>query len=155
MREWPQIDFGDNGDVDVEEIMRKIRAHIAERKLAGGDERSPVPRFQGGFSLDLYDHLFEAIGEKEGAYATLNVTQSPIPIFGRMLDALRRKVHELVVFYVNQGATRQVLFNDHLVRAVSTLVEELEKAVVERAEVEELQEKVASYESRLRALENA
>ena len=154
MSEWPQIDIGDNGDVDVEEIMRKIKAHIAQRKLVGDDEGSTGPRFQGGFSHVVYDHLFEAIGEKEGAYTTLNVTRSPIPIFGRMLDIVRRKVHELVVFYVNQGATRQVAFNDHLVRAVSALVEELEKVVVDRAEMEELRERVTSSESRLKALEN-
>lgn len=155
MSDWSQIDVGDGTEVDVEDIMRRIRAYIARRKLMGGDEESgTAPRFRGGFSPILYDHLFTAIGEKEGAYATLNVTQSPIPLFGRLLDTVRRKVHELVVFYVNQSAARQVAFNDHLVRAFGALVEELEKGVVGRDEMGALRERVASAESRLEALEN-
>lgn len=152
MSDWLQID--EDGEIDVEEIMRQIRAHIARRRLMGDEEDwGPAPRFQRHFSQTLYDELFEAIRESDKTYATLHITQSSLPIVGRIVDVLRRKVHELVVFYVNQKATRQTAFNNHIARAFSALVEELESNGVTRVEIEVLRERVEALKARLDALE--
>jgi hypothetical protein len=151
MSEWLQID--EEGEIDVEEIMRKIKAHIAQRRLMEEGGQAVTPHLQGRFAQALYDELSEAIQEKDKAYATLQVTRSPLPVVGWIVDTLRRKVHELVVFYINQGAARQIAFNDHIVRAFSALIEELEHSEGTRAEIEALQKQVEALQARVDTLE--
>lgn len=127
MSDWLQID--EEGEVDVEEIMRQIKAHIAQRKVAreeGGDW-STLPRLEGRFSRAVYDELAQAMRENDRVYAALLLTPSRLPVVGRMVDALRRKAHGLVIFYVNQVVDRQVAFNHHIIRAFTALLEDLER----------------------------
>ena len=155
MPDWLQIDK--DAEIDVEEIMHQIRAHVAQRRLIGEQEGDQLMalRFRGCFTQALYDELFEAIRENDRTYVTPRVTQSSLPVLGRIIDALRRKVHELVVFYVNRGVSRQAAFNNHIVRAFSTLVAELEKNDTTKTEIEALQEQVESLQARLDALEGS
>ena len=157
MSDWLQIDIDEDAEIDVEEIMRKIRAHIAQRRLVGEQEGGQVMtlRFRGCFTRVLYDELFEAIRENDRTYVPLCITQSSLPVLGRIIDALRRRVHELVVFYVNRGASRQAAFNNHIVRALGTLIAELEKDYTTKTELEHLQEQVESLKARLDALEGS
>ncbi len=116
--------------LDVEEIMRRIRAHIAQRRQAeGAEDVSPnMPRFAGRFSQKLYDELAQAHEASDKVVVSLYVTPSRLPVVGPVIAAFRRQLHQLVVFYINQMAARQVAFNVHMVAALRALVEELEHA---------------------------
>jgi hypothetical protein len=54
------------------------------------------------------------------------VTENNIPLVGSLVAKLRTKLHELVLFYVNQLATQQIQFNTHILQAVGMLAQELE-----------------------------
>jgi len=153
MDDWLPID--ENAEINVEDIMHKIRAYIAERRLQGEpvDGLVTPSRFKGRFNSTLYDELFAAIREKDGVAVSLHVTPSSIPVVGGLVETLRRKAHELVVYYLNQGAMRQVTFNNHTVRAFSALVEELENDLPTQAEVAELKQEIESLKTRLDSVE--
>ncbi|MEZ4517899.1 MAG: hypothetical protein R3C44_14140 [Chloroflexota bacterium] len=55
------------------------------------------------------------------------VSKSSVPLVGPIMDWLRSKIHELVVFYVNQSATRQVSASNHLLKALSLMAQEMEE----------------------------
>jgi hypothetical protein len=48
------------------------------------------------------------------------------PLVGPLLERLRRTVHQLVLFYVNQVAAQQREVNAHLLQALSLLAKEME-----------------------------
>lgn len=145
MTDWLQID--EDGEISVEEIMRQIKAHIAQQKVRALGMNVV---FEGTFSQSMYDELIEASEKNENPYVELQVTSTPIPVLGRLIDRLRRSLHELVLFYTNQGVTRQVALNKHLLAAFATLVRDLEKRESQhRADVAALEAKVARLEARL------
>jgi hypothetical protein len=115
-------------DVEVEQIMQEIRTHILAKKAAGteaGDFVIPA----GGERLpkEFYDHLYHAALAYDQIGVKLNVTQVNVPLFGRMIEWARTKVHQLVLFYVNQLAVQQTKYNYHLLQAVSLLSQEVEQ----------------------------
>ncbi len=118
--------------VDVEAIMREIRAEIRAKKgmlTPGGEPIVPT----GGHRLppEFYDHLYQAALTHNEVGVKMNVTPVNIPIFGPVITWLRGKLHELVLFYVNQVAAQQMRVNTHLLHAVSLLSQELEKTADE------------------------
>lgn len=135
-------------DIDVEEIMAKIRAHIAERRLDDKTtSRSSDVRFEGRFSRTVYEELFAAIRKNNQIEVPLNVTKTEIPVIGPLIDAVRRKLHWLVLFYLNNSAARQAAVNQHLVRSLSALIEDLEQNMITQDEFEYLKEKVEALEN--------
>ena len=154
MSDWLQID--EDGEIDIEEIMHQIRAHIAARRLSGDQSVVEVRRLAGDhFSSALYDHLYQAIQASDQVTVGLSVVPSRVPLIGPLLDVLRTKMHELVIFYVNRLAGQQVAFNGHIARAFSALVEELERNEATRTEIEALQEEVRALKDQLKASETA
>lgn len=149
MTDWLQID--EDGEISVEEIMRQIKAHIAQQKVqALGMDVA----FEGTFSQLMYDELIEASEENENPYVELQVTSTLIPVLGRLIDRLRRSVHELVLFYMHQGTSRQVALNKHLLTAFAALVRDLEKRESQhQADVAALKAEIAQLEARLAASE--
>ena len=149
MADWLQID-ADN-EVSVEEIMRQIKAHIAQQKVQalGMDVV-----FEGTFSQSMYDELIAASEENENPYVELQVTSTSIPVLGRLIDRFRRSLHELVLFYMHQSTSRQVALNKHLLIAFATLVRDLEKQETQQqAEIAALKANIAQLEERLAASE--
>jgi hypothetical protein len=57
-----------------------------------------------------------------------------------LVQRLRAALHELVLFYVNRAAARQVRFNEQTARALTALVRDLE------AEVRDLRARLAKLE---------
>ena len=145
MTDWLQID--EDGEISVEEIMRQIKAHIAQQKVkALGLDMV----FEGRFSQSLYDELIEATQENENPYVELQVTSTPVPVLGWLIDRLRRSLHELVLFYTNQSVSRQAAVNEHLLTALATLVRDLEKSESQhKAEVTALRAEIVRLEDRL------
>ena len=118
-----------DGEIDVEEIMQQIRARI----LA---QQSTLPRYAETlvdvsgkrFSPEFYEHLYQANLAHNQVGVDLHVTPVPLPIVGPLLATLRRKLHELVLFYVNQVTAQQRQVNAHLLQALSLLAQELDES---------------------------
>ena len=122
-------------DLDAEAIMREIRARIrarrAEAKARGVDFEAyadglyPVPP-DALFSRDLYEAVrYVGLGwDKVGVEMAL--TESRLPLIGGLIQRLRAALHELILFYVNRQAARQVRFNEQMARALTVLVRDLE-----------------------------
>jgi hypothetical protein len=76
------------------------------------------------------------------------LTETHVPVIGRLPAAARlahrarQALHELVLFYVNRQAARQVRFNDHSAHAMAALVRDLE------AEVRDLRARLAALEAK-------
>jgi hypothetical protein len=115
-------------NVDIEGIMREVRAEVLAKKSAR-IKNSPLASGVGGrrFSPAFYDHLYQAGLTFDVSTVELHVTKIPIPIIGSIVEKLRQKFHELVLFYVNKLAAEQAEVNEHLLSAVSILSQELEQ----------------------------
>ncbi|MCI0396041.1 MAG: hypothetical protein L0332_19460 [Chloroflexi bacterium] len=117
--------------VDIEAIMEEIRAEILAKKLAIPLQNSNLvsarPAGERQLPAEFYDHLYQAGLLFDAAQVKLKVTKNPWPIAGPLLQKLRQKFHELVIFYVNQLGIEQARYNAHLFQAVTILGQELEK----------------------------
>jgi len=127
-------------DLDAEAIMREIRTRIrarrAEAKARGLDFEAyadglyPLPP-DALFSRDLYEAVrYVGLGwDKVGVEMTL--TESRLPLVGGLVQRLRAALHELVLFYVNRLAARQIRLNEQTARALTILVRDLEAEIVD------------------------
>lgn len=127
--------------VDIETIMQEIRRQILAdraRQTPGGQAIVPV----AGKRLppEFYEHLYQAELAHDQIGVKMLVTPVNIPVVGKLIEALRRKVHELVLFYVNQVADQQIAVNRHLLHALSILSRELEAEAAEAAEADDAAE---------------
>ncbi len=108
-------------ELNVEAIMQEIRQQI----LAEKGENLPV---QGKkLPPEFYEHLYEAGLIYDQLPVKIHVTKVNIPVFGRLIEWLRGKLHQLVVYYVNQVAMEQVKVNQHLIEAISALGRAMEE----------------------------
>ena len=117
----------DKPEVDIETIMRDVRAEVLAKKSAR-IQNSPMASGVGGrrFPPEFYDHLYQAGLTFDVSTVDLHVTRIPIPIIGPIVEKLRQKFHELVLFYVNKLAADQAEVNENLLSAISILSQELE-----------------------------
>ena len=115
-------------DIDIETIMRDVRAEVLAKKSAR-IQNSPLAAGVGGrrFPAEFYDHLYQAGMIFDVSTVELEVTRIPIPIIGPIIERLRQKFHELVLFYVNRLAAEQAEVNENLLSAISILSQELEQ----------------------------
>ncbi len=121
-------DERDPAEVNIEEIMQEIRQQIlAEKEALRPTREAPIPVSGERLPPAFYEHLYQAGLAYDEIDVKLYVTKSNIPLIGPLLDKLRYKAHELVLFYVNQMATEQMSFNEHILRAVGLLAQDLEK----------------------------
>jgi hypothetical protein len=138
-------------DLDSEAIMQQIRARIrarrAESKARGLDFEAyadglyPLPP-GATLSRDVHEAVrYAALGyDKMGV--ELALTETRLPLVGGLVQRLRFALHELVLFYVNRLAARQIRFNEQTARALVSLVRDLEAEVLDlRARISELEAK--------------
>ena len=117
-----------SAEVNIEEIMQQIRQQILEKRLATApDGRSPIRIAGKHLPADFYEHLYQAGLVYDQIQVPVNVSRIGIPVIGPLLQTIRHKLHELVIFYVNQLAANQIQMNHHLLQALNILAEELEK----------------------------
>lgn len=115
-------------EVNIEEIMQQIRSQILAQKTAGSSN-IPLIKIDGKhLPSEFYEHLYQAGLAYDQIDIQMNLTPISIPIIGPILQNIRQKIHELVLFYVNQVAINQIRVNTHLLRSLSILGEEMEKA---------------------------
>jgi hypothetical protein len=119
---------GQQSEIDIEAIMREVRGEVLAKKSAR-IKNTPLSAGVGGrrFPPDYYDHLYQAGLIFDVSTVELHVTKVPIPIIGPLIEKLRQKFHELVLFYVNKSAAEQAEVNKNLLSALSILSQELEK----------------------------
>lgn len=114
-------------EIDVEEIMQQIRARILAEQANLPQYGETLVDISGKrFSPEFYEHLYRANLAHNEVGVDLHVTRVSIPLLGPLVESLRRKVHELVLFYVNQVTTQQREVNAHLLQALSVLAKDLD-----------------------------
>ena len=73
--------------------------------------------------LKYFEHLNRAANLNNNLQLPVTARSSSVPLVGSLIDRLRLKVHELVVYYVNQQAARQADVNLHLLLMAAALPE--------------------------------
>jgi hypothetical protein len=151
-------------EINVAEIMEEIRRNIRRRQSEARGGKVTFPAFDATVTPDdetteemervLHHHLSQANLHYDKIGVALQFMPRPVPLIGRLWTAFRREAHNLVIFYVNTLAARQITFNDHVLRALNALAQMVmgkSRAEVARleAELRTLQERVAQLEQRL------
>ncbi len=114
-------------EVNIEAIMQEIRQQIiARRAELNPDAASDIVVSGKRFPPEFYEHLYRAQLALEDYNLPVLVSKSSVPIVGPLIEMVRSKLHELVVFYVNQSAARQVAASNHLLKAISLMAQEME-----------------------------
>lgn len=105
--------------VNIEHVMREVRREILERKLPG---QVRLPEAAAGKQRpEYYEELFRAALAQSRNEVDLLVTPTRVPLIGPVVDFVRRRFHELVVFYINRSAMNQAKVNHHILAALSIL----------------------------------
>jgi len=153
-----------NPEINVAEIMEEIRRNIRRRHNEARGGKVTFPTFDAALSpaiepteeLEkvLHHHLNQASLHYNRIGVASQLMPRPVPLVGRLWTAFRREAHNLVIFYVNTLAARQITFNDHALRALNALAQMVRRgsrAEVARleAELQALQERVDQLEQRL------
>jgi hypothetical protein len=110
-------------DVNIEEIMQDIRRQILSKKRIG---KADLPVAGKRFSPAFYEQLYQAGLMQSESGVMLYVTKSSVPFLGSLIDMLRSKFHQLVLFYIDQVVSQQMVVNDHLLQAITLMSQELE-----------------------------
>jgi predicted HicB family RNase H-like nuclease len=157
----------DDPEIDVQEIMARIREGLIEHALDDDVEfptfavtrarRSALSPSKGGdsshFSKELYYQLEQANLNYDQIWVELSLIESRMPLVGRFINRFKRELHRLVVYYANMLGERQVTMNDALVRTLNQLVESLELSDEAAPSIEALQRELADLRARLERLE--
>lgn len=122
-------------EVNIEQIMQQIRQQIiAKRAVVAPGGVSDIIVSGKRFPPEFYEHLYQARMALEESTVPVFVSKSTVPVIGGLIDALRAKFHELVVYYVNQSAARQVTATGHLLKALDLMGRTLEDDAAEAGE---------------------
>jgi len=117
--------------VNIEEIMQEIRRQILSKKRVG---KPTLPVSGERLPPEFYEQLYQASLLQGELGVKLFVSRSEVPLFGPLIDKLRGKLHELVLYYVNQSVAQQAQINDHLLRAITLLSQELDEGIGKNGE---------------------
>jgi len=141
--------------IKVKKIKRRIRENIARRKAAEGAKEVEFPTFEPSSTTyhpeeaDLHSSLQQAKATHANLYVGLYLTKRGPRLLGQPWALLRRKFHELALFYVNILAGKQTLFNTHVVHTLERIV----KALEDRGSQEELENQGREIERLRRRVE--
>jgi hypothetical protein len=143
------IKIDEEGEIDVEAIMKQIKAYVVARKMAAEDGLAEAfSGFNGRLDPDLYEAVYQLTMTYDQIRVPELITETSIPIIGRLWTALRRQFHSLALFYVNQLAAKQIAFNRHLAALASEIVKELERLPT-AAQVTELHQEIEGLRKEL------
>ena len=117
--------------VDIEAIMEEIRMQIRDRRHASMEDDSQI--FDGPLPPEFYEALRKAGEANAQLQPKMVITESTFPLIWPVVQRVRRRFHELVLFYVNQLASKQIQFNSHLIRALSLLAEDVAESQTEES----------------------
>lgn len=140
----------EGNDVDIEAIMQEIRARVRVRRAVAKARGLDWEAYADGLYPLASDAVLSRDLHEAVRYAGLDYDKIPLemvlvdtrlPLAGRLVQRVRSALHELVLFYVNRLAARQVRFNEQTARALALLVRDLE------AEVRDLRARLAAVEA--------
>lgn len=134
-------------DINVAEIMNKIRENLAKRpppEIDVSSLRYEAWRLGGYLSLEekLEQNLQQALSLRDKVFVGDQLRPAR-GLVQKALISIKRQFHQLVRFYVDLASARQVGVNIHLSEALSALAEK----------VKEDEEKIKRLEERLKKLE--
>jgi hypothetical protein len=136
-------------DIDIEEVMRRIRQHLATKHGTPSPDSPTTSPVYGVFTPQVYEDLGQAEATHDKLYASPYLTPSRVAWFSAPMRFLRAPFHRLVVFYVNKTAESQVRFNGHVVRTLEGVVHDVDYQVSER--LQQLEQQVSGLERQLKA----
>ena len=154
------VEFRDP-EIDAEAIMRTIREKIRQRRAQAEAQGLDYESFVEGlyaaqvsarFNHELYYDLRRLSLSYNKIAVGLSLTGNRLPIVGALIQRLRAGLHYLVLYYVNMLAGQQMAFNEYVVRALTTLVQDLESEPAP-SKVKALQEQVDALQARVQQLE--
>lgn len=139
----PGFDIRDP-EVNVEEIMTRIRERIRQRAQAAeaNGQHYGLPSLTA--SRKLPAELYKLLDQTRASAASVRV---PLAASSGLAGKVRKVVHQLVVYYVNMLADKQIVFNRASANTHKQLAQALEAAL---ARIEVLEQDIAS----LRANQN-
>jgi hypothetical protein len=146
----------DDPEIDVDQIMERIRAD-AQRLRAQHGDGTDLPVYHltsagAAASADIDQHLRRAQATYDKLYVEMIVTRrnwlSDFPPFA----IVRRALHGLILFYVNNLASKQTLFNTPVVHALNRLAEQ-QNTQVSKDDLAALQDTIYRLEQRVKTLE--
>ncbi len=115
-------------EVNIDDIMRDIRAEILTKQVSVGESNEPiVPKGGKHLPTEFYEHIYQAAVAHDNTSIEMHVTKVNIPIIGGIIETLRGKVHELVLYYVKQNVSKQKEVNYHLLRALAIASKTIEE----------------------------
>lgn len=123
-----------NVEVDVEKIIDEIRRQILAKNAREGGNLSRLNVDGNHFSADFYENLYQASISYQ--HLNLQAVKSNVPLIGPLLDRLRKSVHQLILFYVNQFISEQARVNQLNVQLISELSIAIEKLAQQDQEQE-------------------
>ena len=99
----------------------------------------------------MYHQLEQANLNYDQVLAELSLVETQTPLLGAFVNRFKRELHQLVVYYVNMVAERQVVVNDALVHTLNHLVHGLESSTVKdlQGQLTDLQERIQNLEARV------
>jgi hypothetical protein len=125
-------------EINIEEIMQQIRTEIRARRIGGLVEQGAIIASDSRrLPPEFYEHLYQAEQAHHQVQGQLRLSPGGPPLIGPVVQWLRRKFHELVLFYVNESAARQIAVNRHLFQALTILSQEVDR-LPDREEIERL-----------------
>lgn len=104
-------------EIDATSLTARIEANLLEHDLTGPENfpafEIALPETETRTVLDF--DLRQAREAYAQTWVSVDAPESGLPLLGR----LKRALHELVVYYVNQLAERQMRFNAAILRIVN------------------------------------
>lgn len=152
-------------EIDVQEIMRRIRERVRQRAAQKkaepwlptfGSEIADVDSSAGAFTPRMYYTLQQAREQANRVWVDLLLTETAlqrIPFLGGLWRRIRREAHDLVLFYVNILASNQAAFNNHVVRILSELVGKQEHLLDDRDSLKQLREEIQALRAELKEVQ--
>lgn len=145
-------------EINVEEIMERIRARIRERRrkaeAEGLDYDKLIDEATLGesklFTPDLLYELRQLCMNADAIGVSVSMRDRHLPLFNPLFFRLEKLLHRLAVKYVNMLAGRQITLNRstaHLLMAMTRALEERE------VRLEALEKEVAELRTRLERTE--
>lgn len=149
-------------DVNVEEIMEKIRLRVQQRRAGALSQGFDYDRLTDSSSAhasgrqlrsDFRYDLNQARQSADSIWVSLSVVgNSRYPeVISSFVTRIRHSLHQLVIYYVNMLAGRQVNYNRATIDAVTGLAEAHE-AAIERLDA--LEKEVSALREQLAQSQN-
>ncbi len=150
--------------IDVQAVMRQIRANLQQRRAAAAAQGVDFDAFvaglyqenQGHFAAAVYYNLRRANATYDRITVSRYVSPRSTPFIGGWLQRLRGILHDLVIYYVNMLGSKQTMFNESITYLQNSLIEGLDKdAASTAAELAALRAEVQALRAELAELKAA